>query len=237
MWPDGVVVTAPGFDDDSGLSAGAKPLHREALVAQLAVEALIRAVLPRLAGFDVRRVDLGVGDPLQDGARYELRPIVRSNDLRCAMPADQTAQHFDDPHGANGAGHIDGQALPGVLVDDRQALEFLAVGTGVEDEIIGPDLVAHAGCQWPGTSSRHALHRPLAGHLEAGHTPEPVAALDAHRMTFSGKEYLDAPVAVARVLGSQLAHSCNGWGISLLQNRLVPQRGSRNGKQRARSPL
>ena len=189
------------------------------------------------ANIDVCGVDSGVGDPLQDGARYELRSIVGSNDLRCAIPADQSAQHFDDSRGANGASHIDGQALPGVLVDDRQTLELLAVGAGVEHKVIGPHLVTHAGCQWPGARSGHALPRPLTGHLEAGLAPEPVAALDAHRMTFSGQEYPNAPVAVARILGGQLAHGGNGWGISLLQNRLVPQRGSRNGKQRARSPL
>lgn len=153
------------------------------------------------------------------------------------MLADQPAQHIDDPCGADRAGHVDGQVLAGVFVDDRQAFELLGVGTGIEDEIIGPDLVARAGCQWLGKRSSHALPRPLAGHLEAGLAPEPMAALDAHQMTFSGKEYSNAPVSVARVLGSQLAHSRNGWVISLLQNRLVTQRGSRNGKQRACSPL
>ena len=174
---------------------------------------------------------------MQDGARHEFRPIVRSNDLRCAMLVDQPAQHIDDPCGADRAGHVDGQALAGVFVDDRPAFELRALGTGIEDEIIGPDLVAHAGCQWLGTRNSHALPRPLAGHLEAGLVPEPVAAHDAHWMTFSGKEYSNAPVAVARVLDGQLAHDSDGRGNSLLQNRLVTQGGSRNGKQRARSPL
>lgn len=153
------------------------------------------------------------------------------------MLAEQSAQHVDDPRRSNRAGYIDREALPGVLVDDRQALEFLTIGTGVEDEIIGPDLVADAGRQWPGARSRYVLPRPLAGHLEVGLAPEPMAALGAHRMAFSGHEDPNAPVAVTRIPGGQLTHDRNGWGISCLHDRLVMQRETGHGQQRARSPL
>ena len=48
MRPDLVVVPAPGFDADLGVSAIAEPQQREVLVAQLPVEGLVGAVLPRL---------------------------------------------------------------------------------------------------------------------------------------------------------------------------------------------
>ena len=44
-----VVVIAPGFDQDSGFAARTEPLDGQTLVAELAVEALVGAVLPRLA--------------------------------------------------------------------------------------------------------------------------------------------------------------------------------------------
>lgn len=47
--PDLVVVLTPGLDDDLGLATRAEPLDGQALVAKLAVEALVGAVLPRLA--------------------------------------------------------------------------------------------------------------------------------------------------------------------------------------------
>ena len=82
MRPDGVVVTTPCFDDDPSFSSGAKPFHRQAFIAQLAVEALVRAVLPGLPRIDVRGVNPSVSDPLQDGAGNELRGIIiRANDL------------------------------------------------------------------------------------------------------------------------------------------------------------
>jgi hypothetical protein len=48
-----VVVEAPALDDGVGLGQAAKHLLVQALVAQLAVEALDEAVLLRLAGGDV----------------------------------------------------------------------------------------------------------------------------------------------------------------------------------------
>jgi hypothetical protein len=179
MRPDAVVVAAPWSDDDTGFRLGAKPLHRRSLLPQLTVEAFVRAVLPWLARLDVRCVDLGAGDSLRDGARDELRPTFRSNVLRRAVLADRPAQRFDDPCGANGAGYVDSEALPGVLVDDRQALQLLTIGTGAEDEVTGLGLVAHAGRQWPGTRSGHTLPRPLAGHLKPGFVQEPMAATSA----------------------------------------------------------
>jgi len=55
--------------------------------------------------------------------------------------ADEAREHLDQALGADRACHVDGQALSGELVDDRQAFELLAVGTRVEDEVVGPDEV------------------------------------------------------------------------------------------------
>jgi hypothetical protein len=51
----GVVVLAPGFDDDGGFSSASKPLEVQALIAQLAVEGFVGAILPGASGIDVRR--------------------------------------------------------------------------------------------------------------------------------------------------------------------------------------
>jgi hypothetical protein len=46
MRPHRVVVPTPSLDDDLRLGARAEPFEAEALVAELAVEALVDAVLP-----------------------------------------------------------------------------------------------------------------------------------------------------------------------------------------------
>jgi hypothetical protein len=66
MWPDIIAMAAVDFDEYARLSAIAKPFHVETFVAELAGEALIVAVLPRLAGFNQGGIDRG-GEPFQEG--------------------------------------------------------------------------------------------------------------------------------------------------------------------------
>ena len=66
---------APGLDEHAALAARAEPFDRQALVAELAVEALIRAVLPWLARIVEHGGDAGLRDPFQDGTADKLRPL------------------------------------------------------------------------------------------------------------------------------------------------------------------
>ena len=59
MRPDFVVM----LDDDFCFSARAEPFEAEAFVAELAVEALGDAILPRLTGLDQGDADALRGDP------------------------------------------------------------------------------------------------------------------------------------------------------------------------------
>ena len=52
--PFGVVVAAPSFDDDLRFPAAAEPLEVQTLVPEAPVERLVGAVLPGLAGINVR---------------------------------------------------------------------------------------------------------------------------------------------------------------------------------------
>jgi hypothetical protein len=84
-------VTTPGLDDDDGLQAASKPLEADALVAQRAVDALVRSVLPRLARIDEGAADALVDDPLQYGLADDLGPL---SERRCAG-APCTLTSFD----------------------------------------------------------------------------------------------------------------------------------------------
>jgi hypothetical protein len=128
MRSDLVVVAAPRLDDGFCLGSGAEPFHGKALVAQLAVKAFISAVLPRFARVDVGGVDGFAGEPFEDSLADEFGAIVGAQMGRRTVDADQPAKHFDDAPRTDGACHINGQAFAGELVDQRQALELLAVG-------------------------------------------------------------------------------------------------------------
>lgn len=89
------------------------------------------------------------------------------------MHADQSLQHADDMLGAKARRDLDHQAFAGVLVDDRQAFDLLAVGAGIEHEIIGPDVVDGRGRQRLRSSARYPASRPPPRHLK----PAKVSAL------------------------------------------------------------
>ncbi len=96
-----VVVTAPRLDQDNGLGPAAKPFDAE-LVAQLAVEALVEAVLPRLARIDERRADVLLDEPLQNRLGDEFRPVVGAQEGRRAV--HEPGEHLDGTLRADAAG-------------------------------------------------------------------------------------------------------------------------------------
>jgi len=148
MRPYVIVMAPPDFDEDSSFGAAAEPFHAQAFVAELAVEALVVAVLPRLAWIDQRGVDLRLGEPLQDRLAHELGAIVRAQERRRTVRADQSGEHVDHAGGADAARHVDGMALPRELVDDGQTFDLPPVGTGIVNEVVGPYLVRTPCGQW-----------------------------------------------------------------------------------------
>jgi hypothetical protein len=82
-------VTTPGLDDDDGFSAAAKPFEAETLVAQSAVEALVRSVLPGFPRVDEGAADVLDNDPLEDRLADEFGAVVRVQVARGAVYADE----------------------------------------------------------------------------------------------------------------------------------------------------
>ena len=142
-----VVVPTPGFDHDTRFLAAPEPFEGQALVAELAVEALIGAVLPGFARIVQRRVDMRCAEPFEDRVADELRAVVGTQIPGRAVQRDQPLKNFDHAAGSDGAGDVDGQAFAGELVDDGETLDLLAARAGVEHEVVGPDVV--------GTECRH----------------------------------------------------------------------------------
>ena len=117
-----VVVPPPLLDADSRIDAIPKPLQRQMLVTESAVERFVGRILPRLPWIDQRRVDARVGEPPQNGGGHELGSVVRTQKARGAVDAHQLREHLDDTARANAPGHIDRQALAGPFVHDGEAL-------------------------------------------------------------------------------------------------------------------
>jgi putative transposase len=82
----GVVVLAPGFDDGSRFGEAVEDLAIEQLVAELRVEALAVAVLPRRSRLDERGAGANGGNPLPYGPGDELGAMVRADMARWSAP-------------------------------------------------------------------------------------------------------------------------------------------------------
>ena len=120
---DGVEVTPPGLDDDLGFGARSEPLDAQALVWRKrplklslvpfchGLPGSISAVAMPLSAIHSRIARLTNSGPLSE-RRKSGAPCVLS----------ETRQHLDHALGADRAGHVDGQAFVGELVDDRQDL-------------------------------------------------------------------------------------------------------------------
>ena len=90
-----IEVTTPAFDDDAAFDSVAKPLDRQAFVAELSIEAFIGAVLPWFARIDQRSFDVLVGEPFENRVADKLRTVVRTQMARCAVRREQARKHFD----------------------------------------------------------------------------------------------------------------------------------------------
>src|SRR5688572_5413072 len=111
MGADTVVVDAPGFDEGSCFGAVPEPFLVQALIAKSAVEALVGAILPRLARRNVSGLDAVVCEPAQDGGRHELWAIVGAKVERSTPNADQAGEDLDYAARANAASDVDRQAF------------------------------------------------------------------------------------------------------------------------------
>ena len=85
MRSDRIVVPPPLLDQYLGLVERRELLACQQLVAELGVEALTVAVLPRAAWLNEERLHADPAEPLAHVSGHELWPIVRANVLRCAV--------------------------------------------------------------------------------------------------------------------------------------------------------
>ena len=90
-----IVQPSPLLDEDDGLGQRVEDLAVQELVPQLAVEALVVAVLPRTAGLDVERLHTEPGEPPPHELRGELRPVVRTQMLGWTVPNEEIRQNLE----------------------------------------------------------------------------------------------------------------------------------------------
>ena len=118
MRPPLVVIVAPVGDGPSCLEQVLEPADAQALLAQLAVEALHVGVLRGLAGLDVHEIDFAIQSPGKEMPAGQLGAIVTSNSSRQTALADDLVEHTRNAQAREARVHFHGKALACVRVDD-----------------------------------------------------------------------------------------------------------------------
>ena len=138
---------------------------------------------------------------------YELRSVVRTNVFWWAMPQEQPAEHMQDVLAVELTSDMDGQALPGELVDDVEHAEGLAVMRAVHDKVVRPYVVP---VRRPQPDTRTVIEPEpaplwlLLGNLEPFTPPDALDTLQADPPPILLKQPVDAPVAITAEPGSQV---------------------------------
>src|SRR5262249_37326548 len=107
----------------------------EELVSQPAVERLDEPILPRAGRGHRARLRARLGQPTAQRLVDDLRAVVAAQPLRRSAAGHDSAQGPPDYLPAYRVSDDQGQALPGVFVHQRQALERSARPRPVEDQV------------------------------------------------------------------------------------------------------
>ena len=166
MRPHGVVVLAPVVDYDLRFNTVFKPLHGQAFIPVLAVEAFRCAVLPWFAWADQCAFHALLRNPFQQRRTDELRAIVAAQVARCAAYVDQLGQDIDHSCRTNRTCDFDRERFPCEFVDDRQTFQLLPVRAGVGHKVVTPHRVCHHRCMWPRPAGGNSPSRTLLWHLQ-----------------------------------------------------------------------
>ena len=206
MWPDGIVVTPPGFDHDPGLLQTVEDLTVEELVAQLAVEAFAIAIFPGASGFDVGGPGANSGNPVSQRNSNELRTVVGADMGRDAAQDKQVAERIDDVCSPEVPGYPDGEGFACELIDDAQHPEPPSVVGALRDKVIGPDMIGSLG---PKTDTRSVVEPETAAfrlscrNLQPLTPPDPLDPLPVHCPASCSQQCRNPAVAVAAILAGQ----------------------------------
>jgi hypothetical protein len=138
-------VSSPALDEHLCFVQGGEELHRQEFVAQLGVEALAIAVLPRAARLDEERLHANPAEPGAHIAGDELGAVVGANVLRRPVREEEMGQAVKHVIRIEFARHDDRQTAPRELVDHRQHAKPPAVLSAVLHEVVGPHVVGPLG--------------------------------------------------------------------------------------------
>ena len=142
MRPDRVVLIAPLLDDDGGFFQAVEDFSVEAFVAQLTVEGLAIAVLPRAARFNIKRLRSQPCEPAAHDPGRHLRAVIGPDVPWHSAFEHHIGHRLDDAEAVDTTGHLDRQTFPGELVDQCHQPKLAAIVGLRFDKVVAPNMIA-----------------------------------------------------------------------------------------------
>ena len=118
-----VVGRSPLADHLLGLSKRTERFAPQAFIAKPAVEALDVAIFPGAAWFDIGSANINASEKLSNAMADEFRPVVTSDEFWNTSDRKYIHQKVDQIITREPARNLQGNAFPGVLIDQRQDLQ------------------------------------------------------------------------------------------------------------------
>src|SRR5690606_17461232 len=229
MWAMVVVVVLPGRRQPPGRCQALELFHGQELVPEPAVEALRVAVLPRCARLDVQRLHVDSLQPLPNGGGDELRAVVAADAARNAAHRKQLRQRVDHILARDAPVHLQGQALPRVLVHQRQPLQGAPAGRTIKHKVPAPDVVLLLGFAEMAAvlaAPQSPLLPLLLRDFQPFPTPQAIHPRVARLPAFGPKQPADPAIAEPRTLLRQLQHPLGQSRLVVARLRLVALRAA-----------
>ena len=124
-----------------------------------------------------------------------------------AAQDEQIRERVDDVDRSEPAGHPDGQALVGELVDDVEHADLAPVVGSVLDEVVGPDMIAVLGPE----ADAGAVVQPQAAtlrlsgrNLQPLASPDPLDPLVVDQPASPAQQFGDLAIAIPAILAGQI---------------------------------
>ncbi len=192
--PHLVEVAAPFSNGHSGLVQRLEPLLVEALVAELAVEALDEPILRRLARCDQDVAHAATRGPGHECLTGEFRSVVGSDGCGVAAESRGLVEQARHVGARNAVVDRNVHTFMAEVVGHGQALQPSAVGQTVADKIHAPHLVDRFG-----QLQRHALGRRAPdllalAHSQVGLAVQPIHPLMVDARKCGAQQVVDAPI-------------------------------------------
>ncbi len=201
-----IVVVAPGLDDHARFAQADEHVFVQAFIAQAAVEALDESILYGLAGLDVVPGN-SVDRPAQDRDAGQLGAVVADDDRGHPAIERQPFEFTYDAHATQRSVDYHSQAFAAEIIHDGQDAEAAAVAERVRDEVEAPALVDCVGQHHRRPRSQRPFTAAAPAHHQLLLAVQPIELLAIHRMSFTGQQPTETPVAEAPPLGRQLAQA------------------------------